>query len=108
MQVVYRFRRRRVAQQASRGAPTLSLSKLESLFALPGVRAPCALKDTHIEAGMVHYAARRMQPNSTSVASMCRIVAYGSDWVKWLLPVIGQERFLKQVDFFDAMSMQFP
>ena len=49
---------------------------------------------------MVLYAARCMQPNPTSVASMCRIVAYGSDWVKWLLPVIGQERFLKQVDFF--------
>lgn len=26
-----------------------------------------------------------------------RIIAYGSDWVKWLLPIIGQERYLKQV-----------
>jgi hypothetical protein len=32
-----------------------------------------------------------------SAAPADRIVAYGSDWVKWLLPVIGQERFLKQV-----------
>mmetsp|Transcript_59921 Transcript_59921/g.87799 ORF Transcript_59921/g.87799 Transcript_59921/m.87799 type:complete len:233 (-) Transcript_59921:217-915(-) len=45
-----------------------------------------------LNAKIVQYLARHEARDK-----LCRTVAYGSDWVKWLLPLIGQERFLKQV-----------
>ena len=56
------------------------------------VTRPPAIELLKLNAKVVQYLARHEARDK-----LCRIVAYGSDWVKWLLPLIGYERYLRQV-----------